>query len=184
MVGRLAAYKGHRVLLQAMASLKHSDHPIGISAVILGSGELESRLRQDILRLDLESQVRLLTDVGTEELHAHYDACDLLCLPSLDRAEAFGLVLLEAMAHARPVVASDLQRSGVSWVVEHGETGWLFPVGDSAALAKRLQYCAENPDKLAATGRCAKAHVQQRFSPERVLDALLAVYEELCAPSD
>lgn len=176
MVGRLTAYKGHRVLLEAIALL--AERGTEISIVLVGGGEEETSIRKSLERAALKSRVRLVRQADDAELAALYETCDLLCLPSLDRAEAFGLVLLEAMSHGKPVVASDLQGSGVGWVVEEGVSGWKFPTGDSAALADRLQWCSSHPEELKEVGRKAREQVVARFSPEQVVGEVLGLYAQ------
>jgi rhamnosyl/mannosyltransferase len=177
MVGRLTAYKGHSVLLEAIARLAELDTDVAL--VLVGGGEEEARIRQSLATPPLLGRVCLVGSADEAELAALYESCDLLCLPSLDRAEAFGLVLLEAMSHGKPVVASDLQGSGMGWVVEEGVNGWKFPAGDSAALADRLHWCALHPAAVREAGQVARGHVDARFSPERVVGEVIALYEHV-----
>src|SRR5690606_12272502 len=90
-------------------------------------------------------RVRLCTGLDDADLEATYQACDLVCLPSIDRAEAFGLVLLEAMRAARPVVASRVPGSGMSEVVVDGETGLQVPPDSPQALAQAILRLAGDP---------------------------------------
>jgi rhamnosyl/mannosyltransferase len=180
MVGRMTAYKGHTLLLEAVALL--AEGGTEIAAVLVGAGEEEMSIRKLLEQPPLKGSARLAGQAGDAELAALYESCDLLCLPSLDRAEAFGLVLLEAMAHGKPVVASDLQGSGVAWVVEEDVSGWKFQTGDSAALADRLHWCASHPAELREVGKKARERVVARFSPERVVGEVLALYRHVVEP--
>ncbi|MEP5766274.1 MAG: glycosyltransferase [Halieaceae bacterium] len=178
MVGRMTAYKGHAVLLSALAELSASGDDF--HAVLIGSGELEPQLTQQIIDLDLASSVTLAGQVNDAALDEYLGGCDLLCLPSLDRAEAFGMVLLEAMAHGKPVVASALADSGVDWVVEDNVSGWKFPVGDSAALADRLRWCMQNRESLVEAGRQGRKRQLALFSADAVIAQTMQIYEDLC----
>ena len=110
-IGRLTYYKGHDVLIRAVAELAES------RTLIVGTGDQRDRLRALIDSLSLGNQV-LLPGFQTEaDLNALLESCDVLCLPSLERTEAFGLVLLEAMRFRKPVIVSDIAGSGVGWVV-------------------------------------------------------------------
>lgn len=176
MVGRLTPYKGHGVLLNALWDL--AENGIDVSAIMVGGGKSEAELFSAAQCLFLEKRARILSDIDDETLASLYASCDLVCLPSLTRAEAFGMVLLEAMSHGKPVVASKLVDSGVSWVVEDGETGWLFPVGDSGALAERLDWCRLHPEALAVAGQYARERWRERFSEKEVLRQMMDCYAE------
>lgn len=131
-IGRLTYYKGYDVLIRAAARAPD------LMVLIVGEGGRKRHLDSLIAELGLEARVRLLGFLEEERLHALLTSCDCLCLPSVERAEAFGLVLLEAMRYAKPVVASDVPGSGIGWVVKHEETGFLIPSGDSIQLARAL----------------------------------------------
>ncbi len=110
-VGRLTYYKGYDLLIRAM-----KDVPSG-SLVIVGDGELRSSLQKLINQLQLGDRVRLAGSVSSYELAALYAAADTFCMTSIDRSEAFGLVLLEAAYYGCQVVACDVSGSGVGSVV-------------------------------------------------------------------
>ncbi len=107
-VGRLTYYKGYDLLIRAM-----KDVPSG-SLVIVGEGELRSSLQKLIDELRLAERVRLAGSVSASELGAIYSVADTFCMTSIDRSEAFGLVLLEAAHYGCQIVAPDIQGSGVT----------------------------------------------------------------------
>jgi glycosyltransferase involved in cell wall biosynthesis len=110
-------------------------------------------------------------------LQAAYAAADALVLPSLDRGEAFGLVLLEAMRARVPVIASAIPGSGIGEVVVDGESGLLVPPGDARALAAVIRSIG-NPklrQRLAAGGR---ARWESRFTLEGAARAWLELYAD------
>jgi rhamnosyl/mannosyltransferase len=98
-------------------------------------------------------------------------------LPSIERTEAFGLVLLEAMAFGKPVVASDISGSGVGWVVKHGKTGWLVAPGDQDALSVALKRLLENPDALAMMGEAGRKRFEALFRIDAVASNVIRLYE-------
>jgi rhamnosyl/mannosyltransferase len=177
LVGRLSAYKGHRILLDAIEQLR--ERGVSVAAVLVGSGDLEQSIAESVHARGLQDSVNLEGAIDDAALAAFYEGCDLLCLPSLDRAEAFGVVLLEAMSHGKPVVASDLRDSGVGWVVEEDVTGWKFPVGDSGALAERLAWCAGHRDALASCGEAARRRLCERFDRRRIVEEFADLYERV-----
>ena len=114
-VGRLVKYKGVDVLLEAMRG-------VSATAMLVGDGPERAALQRIAERAGVADRVKFLGEVSPAELAALYRACDLFVLPSVTRQEAFGVVLIEAMACGKPVISTDLG-TGSSWVNQDGETG-------------------------------------------------------------
>ncbi|EGV33991.1 glycosyl transferase group 1 [Thiorhodococcus drewsii AZ1] len=172
-VGRLTYYKGHEVLIDAAARLPDS------RILIVGTGDLQDRLTAKIAALGLEQRITLTGFQPDAVLQALVASCDLLCLPSLERTEAFGLVQLEAMRFGKPVVVSDIAGSGTGWVVREAENGLLTSPGDPAQLAERigrLQSNARLREDLGARGRLALA---ERFGIEAISSATADLYRRI-----
>ena len=115
-IGRLTYYKGFETLIRAVSTLP------GVELLIAGDGELRDTLEaliQSNTPHGTTPAVRLLGAVDDAQKHALLAECDLFCLASRERTEAFGIVLLEAMQHARPCLLTDLPGSGMPWVVAH-----------------------------------------------------------------
>lgn len=137
-VGRLAHYKGFRHLLQALL------HAPEASLCLVGGGEQRPALEDFIAaRPELAGRVLLAGELGDAALDACLRRAHVLCLPSLSRSEAFGMVLLEAMARGLPCVASDVPGSGMAEVLGQGRAGMLVPPGDAQTLALALQRLAQ-----------------------------------------
>ncbi|MCX7848116.1 MAG: glycosyltransferase [bacterium] len=170
-VGQLVYYKGVEVLLRAMREVEGG-------AVIIGRGPLEGKLRRMARELGVSDRVHFLGYVDEEELRAAYHACDVFCLPSTYRSEAFGVVQLEAFACGKPVVSTDLA-SGVPWVNRDGETGIVVPPGDSGALGRALRRLIEDEGLREELGRRARARVLAEFQADEMARRTLAVYEEI-----
>lgn len=175
-IGRLTYYKGHDRLIRAMAEL-----PGDARLLIVGSGEHRQRLAGLIRRLGLERRVALLGFQPEAHLNALLAGCQTLALPSLERTEAFGLVLLEAMRFARPVVASDIPGSGTGWVVRRGGHGLLVPPDDPAALARALGELRADPRRRQALGRRGAGALRDSFAIRQVAAELKALYAEVPA---
>ena len=143
-VGRLVPYKGADVLLRALAR-------VDVAAVVIGDGPMRGELERLSRDLKLESRIFFLGPLEDDAVAAWYAACDLFVLPSVTRAEAFGLVQLEAMARAKPVISTRLA-TGVPWVNVDGVTGIVVPPGDSEALAAALQTLAGDAGAESANG--------------------------------
>jgi len=152
-VGRLAPIKGLETLLDAVALLARRGRPLRL--VIVG-GEAdeppdghEADLRRRITALGIGDSVRFVGAQPQELLRTHYVAADVTVLPS--HYESFGMVALEAMACASPVLASRV--GGLTTTVRDGVTGFLVPEGDVAALAGRLDTLLADPDLCWRLGR-------------------------------
>lgn len=172
-VGRLSYYKGFDMLLDAVARCPQ------VSVLLVGAGEMETKLQAQIAALGLESRVRMAGKLDDAELDAAYRACDLFCLSSIDRAEAFGLVLLEAMRAGKPVVASDIPGSGVGSVVVDGETGALVPPRDAEALAAALHRLAAAPELREKLGTAGRARWDQHYRIDAVTRQWTQLYREV-----
>ena len=176
-IGRLTYYKGHDVLIRAAASLENS------RVLIVGTGEHRERLTALIQSAGLDERVRLPGFQPEADLNALLASCNVLCLPSLERTEAFGLVLLEAMRFGKPVVVSDIPGSGASWVTRQAGHGLLVPPGDAAALAAALCALQHDPDRRQTLGRAGAAALREQFGIEPVAAAVAALYRRVLAPA-
>ena len=177
-VGRLSHYKGFGVLLEALARTPEA------SLVLAGEGEERAALERLAGAPELAGRVRLAGAVSDELLSGLYAACDLFCLPSLDRAEAFGMVLLEAMSAAKPCLVTDIPGSGPAWVVRAGETGLVVPPGDAAALAQGLAVLARDSEARERMGLAGKKYFDQKFAILEVARPWQVVYKEIRTGND
>jgi glycosyltransferase involved in cell wall biosynthesis len=174
-VGRLVPYKGVDVLLEAMRSVQ-------ATALIVGDGPLRQTLEAMAERLGLSARVRFVGHVEDEEVVAHMHACDLFVLPSVTRAETFGVVQLEAMACGKPVVSTNLP-TGVPWVNRHEETGLVVGPGDATALAGALNRLIADPALRARLGTRARQRVEETFTVERMRSRAEEVYRGVIGSS-
>ncbi len=170
-VGRLRYYKGLDYLIQAMAR-------VNATLLIIGSGPEAARLGALSYDLGLASKIHFLGDISDALLPAYYQAADLVVLPSTHRSEAFGLVLLEAMAAGKPLVTTELG-TGTSWVNQHGVTGLVVPPRDTMALSQAIQELLEDEPKRIAMGKRARARARQEFDLPVLVDRVLGIYEEV-----
>lgn len=133
-VGRLVPYKGFDDLITAAASLD-DDQPI----IIAGTGPLKDELAAMIDRLGVGDRVLLAGRVSDELLKALFAHAAFFVLSSNQRSEAYGVVLLEAMTFGLPIVATDIEGSGVPWVAGDGMIGPMVPVRSPPALAGAIR---------------------------------------------
>ena len=102
-------------------------------------------------------------------------ACDIFVLPA--PAEPFGLVLIEAMAMGKPVIAA--AAGGPLEIVADGETGLLFEPGDAASLAAAMRRLLENPDLRQRMGQAGRRRYEEMFTAQRMAENMAAVYESM-----
>lgn len=168
-VGRLAVNKGLFTLLEAWQAVP------GATLLVVGDGHLAHPLAERARALGLAGRVRLLGPLPQEELLQAYAACDAFVLPS--EYEAFGIVLLEAMAAGKPCIAT--RTGGVGEVVQHGKTGLLVPVGDARALGEALRRVLDDPALAEALGEAGRQRVREGFTWDAVTARVEALYREL-----
>lgn len=173
-VGRLIYYKGADVLVRAMRD-------VDADLVLVGRGPLEPELKALAVSLGIQSRVTFVEPVDDAELAAWYRAASVLCLPSVARSEAYGLVQLEAHASGTPVVSTDLP-TGVPWVNRDGETGRVVTPGDARALAEVLSALLADEPERARMGAYARERALADFTVARMVERTLAVYDEIAGP--
>lgn len=174
-VGRMSYYKGYATLLQALALTE------GVTLVMIGSGEQEAALRAQSKALGLQQRVQFAGRVDDATIEGAYRECDVLCLPSVDRAEAFGLVLLEAMRAGKPVVASALAGSGMTALAAHEINGLQARPGDPADLASALARLRDDPTLRTRLGNTGRQRFEQEYRIAPVAQAISRIYREVGA---
>jgi glycosyltransferase involved in cell wall biosynthesis len=167
-IGRLHEQKGHRYLLDALASLRR-EYPF-LLCLIAGEGPLRQHLESYAAHLKLGDACRFLGLV--DSIDRLYNAVDAVVLPSL--YEGMPNVVLEAMAMGRPVVATTVE--GSVDLVRTGETGLLIPPADASALRVALQQLIERPDLCARFGAAALASAVRSHDIDRMIKALEQLY--------
>lgn len=173
-LGRMTHYKGFDVLIEAAAAL-----PDDTAVLIGGTGELLDRYRAGVARRGLAGKVHLLGAIDEADLPSHFEACDVFCLPSTSRSEAYGVAMVEAMMMGRPIVAADIAGSGVPWVNEPGVTGLNVPVGQPAALAAALRQLLGDAPLRQRFGSAARQRYLDEFTAERMTTRMIALYDRL-----
>ena len=153
-----ARHKGVDVLLEAMSRLRAK--PDNVELDVVGDGDDRDRLEERARQLGLGDSVRFLGAISDAERDRHYAQCDLFVLPST--GEGFGIVYLEALAHAKPVIAADA--GGAPFVVRPGVSGFLVPPRDPEALAACIAGRVQDPEGSRRVGASGRELVLREFS--------------------
>lgn len=175
--GRIAEEKGVETLVDAFARGQAEWRRRGIKLRIVGSGPSWSGIEARIRAAGLETLVEYLGPKYGEELRTLVRESLGVVVPSV-WYEVAGIVLMEAGALGKPVVASRI--GGIKEIVADGETGYLFTPGDSADLADKLLAIADSRD-LEKMGRSARSRILSRYGEKEHIDRLLGIYNRLVA---
>jgi glycosyltransferase involved in cell wall biosynthesis len=166
-IGRLVWYKGIDVLLDAIKL-------VPVHLTIVGDGPMGSLLRDGTSFG--ESTIEWLPNADDATCREVLLSSEALVLPSTSNAEAFGLVLIEAMAAGLPLITSDLA-TGVTHINRDGETGLRFPVGDHKALAERIGQLSENHSLREKLAKGARKSFEHTYSEAKFRSRILEEFQ-------
>lgn len=177
--GRLTRWKGHHVLIEAMAKLKRPDNSGEVFCVLIGSDQGRSEYTQELEKAirdhGLEGRVRIVDHCN--DMPTAYMLSNVVVSASTD-PEGFGRVPIEGQAMGRPVIATD--HGGARETIKRGETGWLIPPNDADALANAInEALALTANQRAVLATRAMAHIAENFTREKMAFETLNVYAEL-----
>ena len=171
-IGRLTYYKGFEYLIQATAGVAD------VVVHLVGTGDEEIKLKALARKLGLEHRIFHHGRLTPEQLAQQFLACDCLCLPSLERTEAFGMVLLEAMYCGKATLVSDVHGSGMGWVVENNKTGLKVPPKNVQKLTDGLKQLQGDHDKMRIFGEQGRQKFDREFHIDRSAARVAEVYEK------
>jgi glycosyltransferase involved in cell wall biosynthesis len=154
-------FKGVEYLLRSFSELNEKD----VQLLIVGEGNLKNRFTTLTGKLGASSKTKFVGEVFHEELPEYYAASDMVVLPSFE-TECFGLVLVEAMACGKPVIASDLP--GVRTVVDHGKNGLLVEPKNVVDLTSKITYLLDNEPLRNTLGRTGRKKVEEKYSWSKI----------------
>jgi phosphatidylinositol alpha-1,6-mannosyltransferase len=166
-------YKGADHLISALPQLRKTAPDAHL--VLVGDGDDRPRLEQLAREEGVAEQAHFLSGLSAEQLASCYAHCDVFALPS--RGEGFGLVLLEAMAAAKPVIGG--AHGGIPDIVEDGVTGLLVPHGNIERLRQALEFMLGNPERAKEMGVRGRDRLTELFSFEQFQLGLNNVLKEV-----
>jgi len=170
-VGRLSAYKGLNILIDAMNSIE-------ANLLIVGEGDELENIKSLIKKNGLLEKIHLCGNVKGEILSAYYYASQVLILPSVERSEAYGIVQLEAMACEIPVVSTNL-KSGVPFINIDRETGIIIEPNDVKGLSVAINELLGSEKMRREFGKSGRERVEKFFTLERMLLDTKELYNRL-----
>lgn len=177
-IGQLIDRKGHDVLIRALGLLL-CDGGLSVDAVIVGDGPMRMTLEELARREGVAEHVTFTGDQPNEVVYSILERSRFCVLPS--RAEGFPLVVVEAMAAGRPVIASNID--GVPIIVRAGETGLLVPVDDAPALAKAIRELWTDDDRRQMMATRARDLASREFTWRGIAARYLELIESSTPPS-
>jgi rhamnosyl/mannosyltransferase len=170
-VGVLRYYKGLHVLLEAARCS-------GLPVVVAGDGPLASSLHAQSRDI---TNVHWLGNVSEQDKAALLSLCKAFVFPSHLRAEAFGISLLEAVMHGKPMISAEIG-TGTSYINVHGETGIVVPAENAEALADAMQMLSADTARCVAYGQAAQQRFTQLFQADQGADQHAALYRSVVGP--
>ena len=172
---RATSWKGHEILIQALAQLPDKDAILMLLGIEDGPPAYAEKLRAMAVRYGLGGRVRI--GAGSRDMPAALMLADVVAMPSI-KPEPFGRVAIEALAMGRPVVA--FRHGGAVESIDEGRTGWLADPLSVNSLAEALQTALSlTPRKRRALAKDARQQMTDQFSKDMMCKRTLAVYKSL-----
>jgi rhamnosyl/mannosyltransferase len=140
---------------------------------------LKDELQKQIHDYGLEHRVKMVGRISDEDLPSYYGACDIYCLSSIMKTEAFALVQLEAMSCGKPVVSCNIEGSGVPWVNKDDYSGLVVEPENGKALADAIRRIMEDKALYYTYSAGARSRYIELFKKQRMIDRCLELYSQL-----
>jgi glycosyltransferase involved in cell wall biosynthesis len=170
-IGRLVDYKGFEYLIEAAKFLDEE-----FLVIIIGNGPLYNKLREKIEKEKVNGKVMLLGKI--ENINPFLASCDVFCLPSIDRREAFGLVLVEALAFGKPLITTNVYGSGMNYVNVNNETGLVVESKNAKAIAEAIKKITSDKQLYEKFSKNALERFKE-FEIEKIGEKIIEVYKEI-----
>ena len=178
-VGRLVAFKGFHILIDACAELQKRG--VNFDCEIIGEGALGEELEQHVMRQNLRERIHFAGEQSQNYVLGALQRCDLFVLASAPdergASDIFPTVIAEAMATGKPVVSTTV--AGIPELVANRETGLLAPPRDARALADAMEEFARDENLRADCGRAGRLRIEQKFTIEKTIEPLLERFERV-----
>ena len=153
--------------------------PSNLNLIIIGKGPLKSKLCDLIERENLNKRINILSNISDTEKNWIIKNSYIFCLPSINRSEAFGVSLLEAMRHGKPLFTSKINGSGINSVNIKGKTGYYFKPMSSKSISMSINNFIKSKQKYVEISKQCKKIFKEKFNEDiflkRIKDFLLTI---------
>lgn len=167
-IGRLVKYKGYEYLVEAARSISSN-----IKIIIIGNGPEKKHLENLIVKYQL-TNIELKENV--EDLSMELSKADIFCLPSVSRAESFGISLIEAMSYKLPLISTNVEGSGMNFINIHKKTGLIVRKESAEDLAEAINKLAASPELRELYSKNAYQRFLDEFEESKVMAKYLPLY--------
>jgi glycosyltransferase involved in cell wall biosynthesis len=171
--GRLIYYKGFNVLIDAAEYL-----PDNCVIRIAGEGKLYNKLNKQIHQKKLSDKVFLLGRISDEQLEQELRDCFLFCLSSIQRSEMYAVVQIDAFCHGKPVISTNIPRSGVPEVNKNNVTGFTVKINNPRELADKIKLLLNNNPLYEVFCRNALLHAKE-LTDKTIIDKYIELFSKL-----
>ena len=171
-VGRLVIHKGLDYLIDSAQKM-----PEDVCYIIVGSGDYMDKAKKRAKDRKVEKKVVFTGTVSYDDIPKYFAACDVFILPSISRLEAFGLVVLEAMASSKPVIVSKIP--GVMELISPGKEGFHIEPMNANDLAEKIKIILYDDNLRKKMGENGRRKVEEKFTWEKVVGQIEEVYKGL-----
>lgn len=173
-LGRLVEYKGFEFLIEA--ARKFDDNTI---LLIGGDGYLKDKLNELIEGNNLSDKVKMLGLLSDSDKLAYIGACDVFCISSILKTEAYAIVQVEAMSCGKPVISTDIPGSGVPWVNKHGVSGIVVQPKSSEDIYNAINSLTKDVSLYEKLSQGAKKRYNDLFRKEYMIKNIYDIYRKL-----
>ncbi|MDX8568415.1 glycosyltransferase [Elizabethkingia sp. HX XZB] len=173
-LGRLVEYKGYEYLIKAAQYLDEN-----YQIIIGGKGPLLEALTNLIAELGVQDRVTLLGFVEDDDISSYFEACDMFCLSSIWKTEAFAIVQIEAMSCGKPIVCAHIPASGVSWVNQNEVSGLVVEAEDEVVLADAIKRISTDANLQQKLSEGSKKRYEESFTRKKMTERCLDIYRDI-----
>jgi len=170
-LGVISKQKGADIAIKSLKALSNHEN---VKLILAGDGEYLEEVKYLAIELGVEKRIIFTGYIPNEETHGYFNAADVFIFPTL-RLESFGIVLAEAMACGKAVIASDI--GSVSEVIDDGVNGILVPPGDFRNLSRAIGILLNDPKYSETLGQYARQKASRKFGLNRMVDKTIRVFD-------
>ncbi|PUB28512.1 rhamnosyl/mannosyltransferase [Elizabethkingia sp. YR214] len=173
-LGRLVEYKGYEYLIKAAQYLDEN-----YQIIIGGKGPLMESLTNLIAELGVQNRVTLLGFVDDDDISDYFEACDIFCLSSIWKTEAFAIVQIEAMSCGKPIVSAHIPGSGVGWVNQNEVSGLVVESENDVVLAEAIKRIGADANLHKKLSEGSKKRYEEYFTRKKMTEKCLDIYRDV-----